>query len=380
MIGPSRTDTSIVGSWWWTVDRMSLVVFILLMVAGLILVIAASPTIAVSRELDSYHFVQRQIIFLIPAVIILLSISMISPEHVRRLGIIVFIFAIILVLATFIVGEEVNGAKRWIRIGGLGIQPSELLKPSFVIVTAWVLAAQQRSADPNIRWISILFLMSVCCLLVLQPDIGMTALIIATWFIQFFVAGMSFRWIGIMLVAGITSALLAYAFIPHVTERIDSFLFPEIGDNFQLDKSIAAFNAGGPFGKGPGEGTIKIPDAHTDFIFAVAGEEFGLLACLAIASAFAFLVLRTLFRLMRETDYFILLAGSGLIVQFGLQAAINIGVNLRLLPAKGMTLPFISYGGSSLLAIAFGMGMLLALTRRRISSLESRWILGRSVL
>jgi len=381
MIGPARTDTSVVGSWWWTVDHWSLAALGLLMVAGIILVIAASPPIAARLDVDSFHFVQRQVTFLVPAAIILVAVSMLRPKDVRRIAIAAFVVAVVLVAVTISFGEEMNGAKRWIHFAGFLLQPSELMKPAFAVVSAWILAAQQRSANPNLRWLSIGLLGLVVTLLVLQPDFGMAALVIATWFIQFFVAGMPIRWVAAMFAAGIAAALLAYSFVPHVTDRFDRFLFPGTGENYQVETALGAFHAGGPFGRGPGEGIVKnvLPDAHTDFIFAVAGEEFGLLACIAIAGIFAFIVLRGFLLLMRETDYFVLLAGTGLLVQFGLQAAINMGVSLRLLPAKGMTLPFISYGGSSLLALALGMGMLLALTRRRTSSLEARWILGRLV-
>ncbi|MDA1131788.1 MAG: putative lipid II flippase FtsW [Proteobacteria bacterium] len=380
MIGPARTDTSIVGSWWWTVDRLSLAAVAVLMAAGMILVIAASPPVAERLGYGAFHFVARQASFLAPAILVLATVSMLRPDNVRRLAAVAFVVSLVLVAATIPFGEEVNGARRWLGIAGIWFQPSELLKPAFAVVSAWILAVQQRSADASVRWVSMLVLAVVIGLLVMQPDIGMAALIVAAWTIQFFVAGVPLRWVAAAAAAGAAAAMLAYAFVPHVTARVDGFLFPVPGENYQVETALNAFHAGGPFGRGPGEGVVKnvLPDAHTDFIFAVAGEEFGLLACLAIAAAFAFVVLRAIVRLMRETDYFVLLAGTGLVVQFGLQAAINMGVNLRMLPAKGMTLPFLSYGGSSLLALALAMGMLLALTRRRTSALEARWILGRA--
>ena len=211
-------------------------------------------------------------------------------------------------------------------------------------------------------------------------DFGMAAVCAAVWSAQVFLAGLPLLWTIGIVSSGAVGLWLAYLFAPHVTERIDGFLNPQAGDNFQVETALNAFAAGGPFGRGPGEGVVKnvLPDAHTDFIFAVVGEEYGMIACILIAATFAFVVLRGLLRLLREPDYFALLGGAGLLVQFGLQAAINMGVNLRLLPAKGMTLPFLSYGGSSLLALALGMGLMLALTRRRFTDLEARWLLGKA--
>jgi cell division protein FtsW len=317
--------------------------------------------------------------FLLPALGILITTSLLRPEDVRRLAIAGFLIALSLVAFVLVFGQEVNGARRWISLSGVWLQPSEILKPTFVVVTAWMFAAQQRTADPRVLWASIGLLALVTGMLALQPDIGMASLVVAVWLVQFFLSGMPLRWVSAVVAAGIALALLAYAFVPHVTDRVDRFLFPQSGGNYQVETALDAFYAGGALGRGPGEGVVKnvLPDAHTDFIFAVAGEEYGMAVCLLIAAGFAFVVLRGLGRLLHGTDYFALLAGAGLLVQFGLQAAINMGVNLRMLPAKGMTLPFISYGGSSLLALALGMGMALALTRRRSSALEVRWLLGR---
>jgi cell division protein FtsW len=309
----------------------------------------------------------------------MVAVSLLRPIDVRRLALLGFAAAVVLVIATLAMGDEVNGARRWLNLGGVRLQPSELLKPSFVVVTAWIFAAQQRTADPHMRWAAIALLAMVTALLVAQPDIGMAALVIFVWMAQFFLAGMPLRWLAAMLAAGVACGVLAYAFVPHVTDRVDRFLFPGSGENYQVERALEAFQAGGALGRGPGEGVVKyvLPDAHADFIFAVAAEEYGMIACLLIAGAFAFVVLRGFSRLLRETDYFVLLAGSGLLAQLGLQAGINMGVNLHLLPAKGMTLPFISYGGSSLIALTLGMGMVLALTRRRATPPEARWLFGR---
>ncbi len=380
MIGPARTDTSVVGRWWWTVDWWTLACIGLLMAVGIVLVMAASPPVAERIGLPPFHFAQRQALFLAPALVILAAVSMLGPKGVRRLAVAGFVAAMVLGVVTLLFGDAVNGARRWIDVGGILAQPSEILKPTFAVVTAWVLAAQQRTGDSRIGLVSLGLLAAVLMLLAAQPDYGMAAVVAAVWFTQFFIAGMPLRWVAVMGAAGAALMGAAYAIVPHVTNRIDRFLNPASGDNYQVETALNAFVEGGPFGRGPGEGVVKsvLPDAHTDFIFAVAGEEFGMFAGLLIVAAFAFIVLRGIARLLHETDYFVVLAAGGLLAQFGLQAFVNMGVNLRLLPAKGMTLPFISYGGSSLLALALGMGMVLALTRRRATVAETRWVLGRA--
>jgi cell division protein FtsW len=379
MIGPARTDNSLIGRWWWTVDRLTLGAIGLLMAVGMILIAAASPAVAERIGIKQFHFVERQALFLAPAAFVLVAASLLSPIGVRRIGLAAFITALALMIATLLWGPMVNGAHRWLDIEGVTFQPSELAKPAFAVVTAWLLALQQRHADWRFGAFAGALLVSVLALLALQPDYGMAAVVAAVWFGQAFLAGLPLLWVGMAVIGGAAAVSAAYTFVPHVTERIDRFLYPGSGENYQVETALNAFATGGPFGRGPGEGVVKsvLPDAHTDFIFAVVGEEFGMVACILIVATFAFVVLRGLLRLLREPDYFVLLAGSGLLVQFGLQAAVNMGVNLRLLPAKGMTLPFLSYGGSSLLALALGMGLLLALTRRRMSDLEARWLLGR---
>jgi cell division protein FtsW len=380
MMGPSRTDNTVIGRWWWTVDRLTLAAIGILMSVGMILVVAASPAVAERIGTDSFHFVVRQAVFMLPAIAVLLAASLLSPVGVRRLGVAMFGVAVVFMAATLKFGPLVNGAHRWLELGGITFQPSELAKPGLAIVTAWLLSMQQRLADWRIGLVSLSLLAVVLALLALQPDFGMAAVVAAVWSAQVFLAGLPLLWTIGIVSSGAVGLWLAYLFAPHVTERIDGFLNPQAGDNFQVETALNAFAAGGPFGRGPGEGVVKnvLPDAHTDFIFAVVGEEYGMIACILIAATFAFVVLRGLMRLLREPDYFALLGGAGLLVQFGLQAAINMGVNLRLLPAKGMTLPFLSYGGSSLLALALGMGLMLALTRRRFTDLEARWLLGKA--
>jgi cell division protein FtsW len=339
----------------------------LLITIGTILGLAASPAVANRLGLDSHHFVQRQIIYLFPAIVIMLGVSLLAPVSVRRLAAVMFLVLVPMMVLTLIVGAEIKGSRRWLRIASLTLQPSEFLKPAFIVVSAWMLAEGRRNLNfPGIRISAVLY-GTVIGLLLLQPDFGQTALISVVWLAQLFIAGMPWFWVWAGGLSVMMGGFVAYSMVGHVASRINRFFDPASGDTYQVDTALNAFRTGGLFGRGPGEGVVKqvLPDAHTDFIFAVAGEEFGLVVCLFIAALFAFVVLRGISRLMRESDLFIVLAASGLLVMFGLQAMINIGVNLNLLPSKGMTLPFISYGGSSLLALAIAMGMVLAMTRNR---------------
>ena len=367
MIAVSRTDTSVVGRWWWTVDRWMLAAVAVLLAIGVVLTLAASPATAQRIGLPPYHFVLRQAIYLVPALATMWMVSLLPPRHVRRLAVLAMLAALAMMFATTVMGEEVKGARRWLYVAGISLQPSEFFKPAFAVVTGWLLAEWRREENPAPAIIVAALLAVAVVLLVRQPDIGMLVVVVAVWASQLFIAGLPMALVGALAGLGIGGLAAAYALVPHVTSRIDRFLDPSGRDNYQIERSLEAFAAGGLFGRGPGEGSVKssLPDAHTDFIFAVAGEEFGLWLCLAIIAVFAFIVVRGLARLLQENDLFVLYAAAGLFVQFGLQAAINIGVNLRLLPTKGMTLPFLSYGGSSLLALAFGMGMLLALCRDR---------------
>ena len=381
MISFARTDTSLVARWWWTVDRWTLAAILLLMTVGMILVVAASPPVATRLGYEPLHFIQRQGIFIGPALLTLIGVSMLPPDQVRRFAQFAFVAGILLMLAALLVGTPVNGARRWINIIGFPFQPSELVKPTFAVVTAWLLSQRQQAANWRYGASAFALLVTVLGLLAMQPDIGMASLIAMAFFVQLFLAGLRLRWVGGAVAVGAVLLGAAYLLLPHVTARIDGFLSPKSGENYQVQTALSALSTGGAWGRGPGEGVIKnvLPDAHTDFIFAVAGEEFGMIVCLLIVGAFAFVVLRGFARLVHEHDYFVLLATAGLLSQIGMQAAVNMGVNLRMLPAKGMTLPFISYGGSSLLALAAAMGMVLALTRRRTSPQEARWILGRGL-
>lgn len=363
----TRTDTSLLSRWWWTVDRWMLLAITLLIASGLLFTVGASLAVADRLGLDSFHFVYRQIAFLIVSITLMFGISLLSPLSVRRLAAVLFPLFLVLTLGTLIFGPEVKGSHRWLPLGSFTLQPSEFLKPTFVVVCAWMFSEQHRNPKFPGNRIAIALYLLVVAVLISQPDFGQTVLISAIWAAQFFIAGLSMIWVIGLILAAVGGIICAYTMLPHVTSRIDRFLDPASGDTYQIDTALNAFRSGGLFGRGPGEGMVKrvLPDAHTDFIFAVAGEEFGVIVCLAILALFAVIVLRGLLRLLGETDNFIFLASAGLVLQFGLQAFINIGVNMALLPAKGMTLPLISYGGSSLFSVAITMGMVLALSRER---------------
>lgn len=363
----ARTDTSTLGRWWWTVDRWTLLALGLLIAFGLILTMAASPAAGGRIGLDGFHLAKRQLVLIPLAAAILFGTSILSVKQVRRLAVIGFLGSIVMLVATLFLGTEIKGAVRWISIAGFSLQPSEFVKPTFAVAAAWMFAAAKEEDGFPGTWISTFLYLLVATLLILQPDLGQTVVVTAVWAGQFFLAGLPLLLVVGLAVFGIAGLIGAYFLLPHVAARIDGFLDPEAGDRYQVNRSLEAFSNGGLLGTGPGEGSVKnlLPDSHSDFIFAVAGEEFGALVCLFIVMLFAIVVLRGMQRLWGENSLFVLLAASGLLFQFGLQALINMGSTLHLMPTKGMTLPFISYGGSSLLALAFGMGMLLALTRKR---------------
>lgn len=362
-----RTNQSRMARWWWTVDRPIWFALLLLMCLGAVMVTAASPPVAERIGLDPFYFVTRQQFFLTLSLVLMFGISLLGPNEVRRVAVCVFLVSITLMFLLPFIGFENKGATRWVRVAGMSLQPSEFLKPAFAIVMAWIFSERYRSKQFPAFRIALALYALVVALLIIQPDFGMTVAISGMFGMQFFLAGVPFIWVAVMLAAGAGGILMAYLFLPHVTQRFDRFLDPASGDNYQVEKSLEAFKNGGWLGRGPGEGQVKqlIPDSHTDFVFSVAGEEYGLIVCLLIIGLFAFIVIRGYIRLMNEQDVFIMIGVSGLLAQFGIQSIINMGVAVNLLPAKGMTLPFLSYGGSSLLAMALGMGMLLALTRRR---------------
>ncbi|TIQ48663.1 MAG: putative lipid II flippase FtsW [Mesorhizobium sp.] len=362
----SRLDKSPVATWWWTVDRWFLAAFLSLMGLGIVLSFAASPAVAQRIGLDSFHFATRQIIFTIPALGVMLAVSFLESRQIRRMALAMLCVMLVLMVAVLYIGVEVKGARRWVSLAGVSIQPSEFLKPAFVVICAWLFAEHKRQPDIPGNLFAMLLLALVISLLVAQPDFGQTMLVLGTWGVMFFMAGLPWLWIIALGAAGIGGVFAAYTVFPHVAGRIDRFMTGE-GDTFQVDMGRDALINGGWFGVGPGEGTVKrvIPDSHADFVYSVAGEEFGLIMCFFIMTIFAFIVLRGLSTALKEQDDFTRYAVGGLVTVFGLQSVINMAVNLQLMPAKGMTLPFISYGGSSQIAIAISMGMVLALTRKR---------------
>jgi cell division protein FtsW len=362
----SRLDKSPVATWWWTIDRWFLAAFLSLMGLGIVLSFAASPAVAERIGLDSFHFATRQIIFTVPALGVMLAVSFLESRQIRRMALVMLCIMLVLMVAVLYIGVEVKGARRWVSLAGLSIQPSEFLKPAFVVVCAWLFAEHKRQPDIPGNLFAMLLLALVISLLVAQPDLGQTMLVLGTWGVMFFMAGLPWLWIIALGGAGVAGVFAAYTVFPHVAGRIDRFMTGE-GDTFQVDMGREALINGGWFGVGPGEGTVKrvIPDSHADFVFSVAGEEFGLIMCFFIMSIFGFIVLRGLNTALKEQDDFTRYAVGGLVTVFGLQSVINMSVNLQLMPAKGMTLPFISYGGSSQIAIAISMGMVLALTRKR---------------
>jgi len=363
----SRVERTRVAEWWWTVDRMMLAAIAVLMMTGIVLSLAASPAVATRIGLDAFYFVNRHAMYLAPTFLVMIAVSFLSPRQIRRLTLAVFIIALAMTAATLVIGAEVKGARRWIVLAGVNIQPSEFLKPAFVILISWLFAESTRKSDMPANTIALGLLGAVVVPLVLQPDFGQTMLIVLVWGALFFMAGMRMVWVAGLGGAALAGLAGAYFFVPHVTKRIDRFMDPSSGDMYQVSNAMESFVRGGWFGRGPGEGTVKriLPDSHADFVFAVAAEEFGIVLCLALVSLFAFIVIRALQHAFRDQDPFTRFAAAGLAILFGTQSAINMAVNLHLIPAKGMTLPFISYGGSSMISLAYGMGMLLALTRER---------------
>jgi len=363
----ARTDNSVLGRWWRTVDRWTFLTILALAAIGVVLTMSASPPVAERIGLDPLHFVRRHIMYLPAALFLLIGVSLLSPVNARRLAVAAFVVAVLLLGVTLLVGGEIKGARRWISFGGFSLQPSEFVKPAFAVVAAWMFSARRLGEEIPGNFIAFMLCALVVGLLLLQPDVGQALIVLSVWFAQWFLAGLPTIWVAFAFGAALVGMIAAYFIFPHVESRIDRFFDPASGASYQVDKSMEAFMNGGLWGRGPGEGLAKehLPDAHADFILAVAGEEFGLVLCLLIVVLFAFVVWRGIGNVMRNGDLFVVLAATGLLVQLSLQALINMGSTTSLMPTKGMTLPFISYGGSSLLAISFAMGLLLALTRRR---------------
>lgn len=363
----SRTDRSRFADWWFTVDHVLLSAFLALLAIGMVLSLAASPAVAIKKGLPTYYFVERHALFAVLSAIAMITVSLFSPLGVRRLALAVFFAALAAMIVVFATGQELNGARRWLSIAGHSFQPSEFAKPGFVVLIAWLFSESAARKDVPALPIAMVLWAAFATLLVIQPDVGQTALVSATAGVLYLLAGLPLVGALILFAVGAGGLWFAYANFAHVHTRIDRFFNPMPFENFQGDRAIQSFSEGGFFGRGPGEGTIKsvLPDAHTDFSFAVVGEEYGIIACLGLLAIFAFIVLKALVRAAEEPNAANRLAIQGLALIFGLQALINMGVNVGLIPPKGMTLPFISAGGSSMLALAVTAGMLLALTRRR---------------
>lgn len=361
-----RTDRSHLGMWWWTVDKMLLTSTLLLMVLGAVLVMAASPPVASRIGLPEQHFVWRQVSYFAPALMVMFVASILDGRTIRICSLIGMIVVCGLMISTLIMGPEIKGATRWISIGGIRLQPSEFIKPVFVIICAWLLGLWRDHENfPGWAW-ALALTSLIVSILILQPDVGMTAVIILTFGFQMFLAGLPlvFIFIGLALVP--LAIWIAYRQLDHVTMRIDRFFD---GGNMQTERSLQSFIEGGWYGVGPGDGLIKrhLPDAHADFIFSVAAEEYGVLACLLLIGIYGFIVIRSYAQSISAENMFAVLAVSGLATQLGIQAAIHMASTLDLIPTKGMTLPFVSYGGSSLVASGLTLGLILALTRRHIS-------------
>ena len=370
----SRSDDSVLGRWWLTVDRWTLLAVGTLLGFGYVMMLAASPAVAERIHQSRDVFILKQVVFLALAGLTVVAVSLLSPRGVWRLALFGCLAALALTAATLVVGVEIKGARRWISVPGMTVQPSEFLKPCFAVVTAWLLSEGQRVRRfPGMLLAGGVFAL-IAVLLKSQPDMGMLAVVAAVFFVQLFIGGLNLVMVGIGAGGLVGAAISAYAFFPHVRSRVTRFMDPSSGDSYQVNTALEAFGNGGLLGRGPGVGRIKdvLPDAHADFVFAVVGEEFGMVICLVLLALFGFIVLRGLLRLLAEQDLFIVLASCGLVTSFGLQAFVNMGSALHLIPTKGMTLPFVSYGGSSVLAVALGIGMLLALTRRRART-ETVW-------
>jgi len=364
----ARSDRTRIGVWWWTMDRWLLGAVAILMVLGVTMSFAASPAAAARVNIgDPFHFALRQCVFAAAGAAILIGTSLLDDRGVRRVAFFIYLAAIVIMAALPFIGHSAKGATRWLDLGGFSLQPSEFMKPALIVLVAWMFAeAQKGQGVPGVTIAFALYGISVALLLI-QPDVGQTILISVAFGAAFWMAGVPISWVmglGVFTAGGLMST---YFLFPHVASRVDRFINPEAADTHQVDRAAEAIAAGGLFGRGPGEGVMKrhVPDLHTDFIYSVAAEEYGLIFSLILIGLFAFLVIRGLHRALKLSDPFQQVAAAGLFVLVGEQVLINVAVNLNLIPTKGMTLPFISYGGSSMLAICLTLGLALALTRRR---------------
>ena len=370
----SRNDQSLIARWFWTVDRGLLGAALALMALGVSLSFASSPAAILADEsiTDPFHYSWRMMVFAGVGLTVMLTTSLMSPRGVRRIAVLALFGAIVVMAALPFIGDTVKGAARWVNLGPFSLQPSEFAKPGLIVFAAWMFAeAQKGQGVPGVT-IAFGFYALTVCLLLIQPDIGQTLLITTTFMAVFFMAGVPFKWMAVLASAGMAGLVSLYFVFGHMRDRLSRFFSPETTDTHQIDSASEAIRAGGLLGRGVGEGVMKrhVPDLHTDFIYSVGAEEFGLVLSLIMIGLYAFIVVRGMRRAMKLTDPFEQTAAAGLFMLIGLQACINVAVNLNLIPTKGMTLPFISYGGSSMLAMGLTMGFALALTRRRPGAYE----------
>ena len=371
MFSITKRDTSYIGRWWWSLDRVIIICVLLLIGIGVLLTMAGSPSVADRLKLNSFYFARRHVIMIIPTIIIMLGVSFLSLKQIRLLCIAGFFASVFFLVLTPFAGVETKGAHRWINLFGFSLQASEFIKPTFAVLTGWLLYMHRKNPHDSWFWVSLGSLGGVIFLLLMQPDLGMIVVITSVWCGQFFLTGLSLWIVGVFTLIGCTGLTGAYFLFPHVSSRIDRFLATtgdKYSDFYQIHQSLEAFASGGLLGQGPGEGIIKkyLPDAHADFIFAVAGEEFGVFLCIFIVFLFVCVIIRSFFKAIASENLYLLLCISGIASSIGLQALINMASSLHLIPTKGMTLPVISYGGSSLLALGLSVGIILNLTRKRI--------------
>lgn len=362
----NRGDRSLLGDWFWRVDKLLLFAFLLLIFLGTFFIFSATPYVATTIHVERFYFVKKHFLYLIPSIAIIIFFSAFDIKIVRRIVFVIFFVNFILLFFVPIFGSEIKGAKRWINLFFFSFQPSEFIKFSFVVFSAWLIHQDYEKSDFRGKEASYVFCFSVLGLLVLEPDIGMTFLIFSAWFSQIFIAGVNWVVLFFLLLIGIFSMIGCYFIFPHFMMRVDNFFHST--ESYQIKKSIASFVNGGLWGVGPGEGAIKrfLPDAHSDFIFSVIGEEFGVIVCSIILFIYLFIIIRSFYLAINSENLFVLYSVVGITVIFAMQTVINIASSLNLMPTKGMTLPFISYGGSSYIAMSIYAGVLLCLTKKSI--------------
>lgn len=361
-----RNSLSAIKKWWIDIDKVNFLIIISIMVFGLMMTASSSPAIAKRIDVDKFYFLKKQMIFFILALILVVTISFLNQDNIKLFALFGISASLFLLVVVLFFGIEAKGAKRWMSVAGFTLQPSEFAKTFFVIFNAYIL---QRFAAQRFLYkygVSMILLLSLLVLLLLQPDFGMSITLVVLWASQLFIYGLPMIIVIILAILGVFGAISAYLVFPHVEDRINKFLDTD-GKNYQVERSIDAFNNGSFFGVGPNNGVVKnfIPDAHTDFIFAVIGEEYGVLTCMLVVLVFAYLITRIIKYCLDEENMFVYLSLFGLMIQFSMQMIVNVGASLHLLPAKGMTLPFISYGGSSMISMGICFGLILAFTKRK---------------